>query len=199
MITFTKNRFKKNSFTVKRLEIIFLSMILLAFQHTAANASEVRLGLSNHDTRGVEGGVTVQGQFVLGDLPEFPKKLNFRPFLTFSANSDGNLIQGGGGLQVNYLISKNWFLEFQGGIIGHNGQLLPPSAEFPFGRRLDPDRRLLFGCPALFHLSPSVGRRISKRAHLSLYYVHISHGRILCSTNINEGLDSFGGRVGFQF
>ncbi len=182
-----------------RVSVLALVGLLLTSISTEASASELRLGLSNHDVRGLEGGVTVQGQFVLGEMPEKPGKVKFRPFVTFSANSSGNLLRGGGGVQLNVPVSKKWFLELQTGIVAHDGQLQPVSPEFPEGRRLREDRRLFYGCPALFHLSPAVGRRIGKRAHLSVYYIHASHGGILCSTDINDGIDNVGARIGFEF
>jgi len=184
---------------MKHISPFFFGAVLLICIQPIAGANELRLGLSNHDVRGIEGGLTVQGQFVLGDLPQTRKKVKFRPFVAFSANSAGNLITGGGGIQANIFVSEKWFLEFQGGIIGHNGQLEPPSLEFPQGRRFDRTRRLFYGCPALFHLSPAVGRRIGNRAHLSLYYIHSSHGGILCGSDVNDGIDNIGARVGFSF
>jgi len=73
----------------KHISPFFFGAVLLICIQPTAGANELRLGLSNHDVRGIEGGLTVQGQFVLGDLPQTRKKVKFRPFVAFSANSAG--------------------------------------------------------------------------------------------------------------
>ena len=164
-----------------------------------AIAGEVRLGVAKHDISDREGGFDIQAEYVFGkNVNETSRWWGIRPYLVAVTNTDGHINFGGAGLQPEIAISDNWFAEFQVGVVGHDGRIDLPPPDMPIERQHVLDTERTYGCEALFHLSPAVGKRFGERTSVAFYWEHLSHGQIFCSGK-NEGLDNFGVRVGWQF
>ncbi len=58
------------------------------------------------------------------------------------------------------------------------------------------DRKAL-GSRALFHVPIEIGVTLAERFRLSAYFEHVSNGWI--GTDVNEGMDNIGGRIGYKF
>lgn len=78
------------------------------------------------------------------------------------------------------------------GIAVHDGMLTPTHPLPPDGH----DSKAL-GSRALFHVPIEIGVAVGPRLRLSAYFEHVSNGWI--GTNVNEGLDNIGARVGYRF
>lgn len=159
----------------------------------AANAdgaiSELRIGALAHDT-GVfghrkESGVDVNAELYFQDLRWLGGSWETRPSIGMSINSEGNTSQMYAGLNIGRSILGPLFMEFGAGAAVHNGETETTS----------PDRKEL-GSQLLFHLSGSLGIRISDSVTLSAYLEHISNAGL---ADRNEGLNNAGARIGFRF
>ena len=164
-----------------------------------AIAGEVRLGVAKHDISDTEGGFDVEAQYVFGqNVNATSRWWGIRPYLVGATNTDGYINFGGAGLMPEIAISDSWFAEFQVGVVGHDGRVDLPPPYMPVERQHVLDTERTYGCEALFHLSPAVGKRFNERTSVAFYWEHLSHGQIFCDGK-NEGLDNFGVRVGWQF
>jgi lipid A 3-O-deacylase len=159
-----------------------------------ANAGELRLGIADHDARDIEDGINVQPQFVFDSVGPLAR-YDLRPYLHSSWNSDGKLLVGGGGILKQWTGRNDWFFEAAVGIVVHDGRIDLPPRDRPGERSRVLRNDNVYGCRALFHLSPAIGRRLDERWIVAAYYEHMSHGQILCS-GVNPGLDNFGVRLG---
>lgn len=159
----------------------------------AANAdgaiSELRVGVLAHDT-GVfghrkESGVDINAELYFQDLQWLGGGWEVRPSIGVSINSEGNTSQAYAGMNVGGPIIGPLFVEFGAGAAVHNGET----------ETTLPDRKEL-GSEVLFHLSGSIGVRISDKATLSAYLEHVSNAGL---ADRNEGLNNAGARIGFRF
>lgn len=166
---------------------------------SGANAGELRLGVAKHDISDRESGFDIEAQYVFGTPPSVTgRNWGLRPYIVAASNTDGNINFYGAGLQPEIAFNQNWFAEFQVGVVGHDGRVdLPPPYE-PEARQHVLDTERTYGCEALFHLAPAVGRRLGERSSLAFYWEHLSHGQIFCDGK-NEGLDNFGLKYGYRF
>ena len=164
-----------------------------------AQAGEIRLGAAKHDIRDREGGIDIQFEYVFDRMPVLQgQNWGIRPYLVAVTNTDGHIDFGGAGLGPEVTFANNWFAEFQVGVVGHNGRTDLPPPDQAVERQRILDTEITYGCDALFHLSPAIGRQVTERINVALYWEHLSHGQIFCSGK-NEGLDNYGVRVGFDF
>lgn len=191
----------------------------LCLAAASAQAGEWRLGVAKHDLTDTEGGADIQGQIVFDAPGPLANVLGgLQPYVSLSSNTDGYINFGGVGLMVQKDLSPKWFAEFQFGIVAHDGRTdLPPPNILDDGtpiadedlnnpevlarlqRRIVLDNEKTYGCDALFVSSPAIGRRINQDWAASVYWEHLSHGKILCSGGKNEGLDNLGVRISRRF
>ena len=184
---------------MKHLKLTALLASLFTLTVLPAQAGEVRLGVAKHDISDRESGFDIQFEYVFGRMPEYSgRRWGIRPYLVGVTNTDGYIDFGGAGLQPEIAFRENWFAEFQLGVVGHNGRTELPPANMPVERQRILDTERTYGCDALFHLAPAIGRKVSENMSVAFYWEHLSHGQVLCSGK-NEGLDNFGVRVGYQF
>lgn len=171
---------------------------LIGMSILPASAGEVRIGAAKHDIKGREGGVDIQFEYVFDRMPVMQgRNYGIRPYLVGVTNTDGHINFAGAGLSPEITFSDNWFAEFQLGVVGHDGRTDLPPPNMPVERQYILDNEVTYGCEALFHLSPAIGRKVSDRMSVMFYWEHLSHGQVFCSGK-NEGLDSYGLRFGID-
>lgn len=151
--------------------------------------SEVRFGILAHDTgvfgHGKETGVDINAEVYFQDLKWLGGGWETRPSIGASINSEGDTSQVYADLNVGGPIIGTVFVEFGAGAAVHDGET----------ETTLPDRKEL-GSQVLFHLSGSLGVRVSDTATLSAYLEHISNAGL---ADRNEGLNNAGARLGFRF
>ncbi|HAH10283.1 MAG TPA: acyloxyacyl hydrolase [Alphaproteobacteria bacterium] len=163
-----------------------LAALILA---TSAQAAEIRLGITDHDT-GIFGnrkeqGFNVNGEVLFNDLGWIGPAWPVRPHAGVSINSRGDTSLAYGGLTVQRKLGSGFFLELGAGAAVHTGEL----------KTSDPDRKEL-GSRVLIHASASAGIDISDHASVSVYLAHASNAGL---ADRNEGINMVGVRVGYRF
>lgn len=78
------------------------------------------------------------------------------------------------------------------GFAVHDGALEPNGFVPPGGHC---DKAL--GSRVLFHVPIEIGVTVAERLRLSAYFEHVSNGWL--GTDVNEGMDNIGARVGYKF
>ena len=165
-----------------------------------AKRFEIRGGILAHDTgylrdAGPRNEVYAVQAEVLFPSPDF---LSFaydpRPRLGFNLapDADGTSFVYAG-LNWDVPVYGNWFVTAAVGGSINNADRLTEQDLLPGETRA---KYRLLGCHALFHLALGVGYRISDDVSIQAYGDHISNAN-LCDNN--EGLDQWGGRLGYGF
>jgi hypothetical protein len=151
---------------------------------------EVRLGAYAHDPfKREKGSVDIGAELVFARLPiatapgwEF---LVPRPTVGIMANTAGktSYVYAAGTWTID--ITRWFFIEPVVGAALHNGELDTP----------DPTRDSL-GCQVLWHVGGNAGFRLGDRWSIMGSWRHISNAN-LCRRN--NGIDGFGGQIGYRF
>lgn len=121
-----------------------------------------------------------------------------QPFVVGSLNVAGETSFGGVGLEWRWDFADKWALEPSVGYIIHDGEVSNP---FPNGSpeaAQFADEHVLFGSEDLFRTSLALTRDFEGPWEGQIIFEHLSHGQIL-GHGRNQGLDSIGIRIGYQF
>lgn len=168
-----------------------------------AQVEEMSLGFAKHDVdlgknTGKEGGYDIQGEVVFAS-PEFLHwAFKPRPYLNVSINTDGDTNFGGAGLQWKGDFATQMFGEFSFGLVYNDGiTSLPADPADPMRIELANTRALL-GSEILFMEQIGLGAHMSENWDASVYFQHLSHGKILSDGN-NEGLNNIGMKFTYRF
>ena len=109
----------------------------------------------------------------------------------------GGTIANGDGTSFGYVDARyeiegpfNTFFGLGLGIAIHDGALAP---ELPQGGH----RPKALGSRALFHVPIEIGVTYAEKLRVSAYFEHVSNGWL--GTDINEGMDNIGMRIGYKF
>jgi len=159
--------------------------------------SEVRVGGAFHD-RGIFSDAEEDGADVTAEvLFASPGVLRWlgrpRPHLGLAAATDAEATSYlYFGLTWEVDVVQDWFLHGSLGGAVHDGDPLLEREQTAEQRAT----QKALGCRALLRESVGVGYRVTERVNLMLYVDHISNAN-LCDSN--EGLDNFGGRIGWRF
>ena len=179
---------------LKRLPTLGAAVVAcLAMTCVTASAdgpvSEVRFGVLAHDVAlfasNKESGADINAEIMFAS-PDWLGWLGRpRPHLGGSINTTGDTSAGYFGLTWDTDFADSLFFEFGAGGAVHDGKT----------QTSDPRRKEL-GCRALFHLSTSLGYRVTERVNLSVMLDHMSNAS-LCDRN--ESLNNAGLRLGYRF
>lgn len=157
----------------------------------AGPISELRIGYLAHDVDAVsfnrEAGndVNVEILFDSPDFRFFEAIGSPRPHIGGTFNSVGDTSFGYAGLTWQYRFETDIFVEGMLGGAIHDGENDTPSH----------DRKSL-GSDALFHLGVAIGYYLTDHITASFMLDHISNAYL---ADENEGLDTFGFRLGYKF
>lgn len=154
-----------------------------------SNAFELRLGAYDHDPFKKEAGsVDVNAELVLPRLftvdPSWAVLVP-RPAFGVMVNTAGKTSYAYVDALWTIDVTPWLFIEPFGGFALHDGKLDTPD---PF--------RESFGCTALFNIGASLGIRLTERWSILGGWKHISNAR-LCDRN--NGMDVYGGQIGYRF
>lgn len=182
--------------------------IVLLFTGTAM-AGDIRAGFGFQDVQiGGAGGVKEKekGNAItleyVADSPDFLEwALKARPYIGGTFNVSGDTSYAGAGLLWDTTLFGPLTGEISFGPVIHDGELEIPSPgeattveqalEF---ERLNAEN-IEFGSRVLFRSQFALGLQVREGLLIQGYYEHLSNGKIFTSGS-NEGLDSFGVRVG---
>lgn len=121
-----------------------------------------------------------------------------QPYVMASVNTAGETSYGGIGLEWRWEFARGWALEPGVGYVVHDGETnnpfpdgSPEAAEFA-------DEHVLLGSEDLFRTSLALTRDFEGPWEGQIIFEHLSHGQILGSGR-NQGMDSIGIRIGYQF
>lgn len=173
--------------------VFILAAVLLLPQVAPAEGlvSEIRAGILAHDVpiagfnRESGADLNLELLFSAPQLAFFEAIGSPRPHIGTDLNLDGNTSQVYAGLTWEWDLPGDFFLDLGGGGALHNG----------YAYTAKNDRKSL-GSSLLFHLTGSIGYRLTERTNVSLMYDHISNAGL---ANNNEGLDNLGVRFGYLF
>jgi len=155
---------------------------------------EVRFGAFAHGVGGVESGtVDLNGEFVFPRLPFAQDQWwNFfipRPHVGGMVNLSGRTSYVYGGALWTIPLWQGIFAEgfFDGAV--HDGS------------RFGTPTQAALGCNPLFHAGGSLGYALTQRWSVMFTFDHISNGNNTFGTDCvrNQGLNNYGGRIGFSF
>ncbi len=174
---------------------------LVAPRPAVAQVEEIRLGVTQHNIRLVDGAIEAkeEGPNIEGELVfAAPKSLAWlgdpRPYMMASYNPHGGTSWAGGGLYWSVALAPEWRFEPGFGYVLHNGELDTP---YPAGdprNRAFADKHVLLGSRDLFRTTLALERRLATRYAAQIYYEHLSHGQIL-GRGRNQGMDELGLRI----
>lgn len=154
---------------------------------------EVRFGGFAHGVGGAENRtIDINGEFV---VPVFPRGDGAWSFLIprlhagVNANMAGRTSLFYTGVLWTFPVTDKLFLEGFLDAAVHNGSLFGDATH------------AALGCRALVHAGGSIGYRIDNRWSVMLTYEHASNGEGigLSTCPRNQGLNSYGARIGFSF
>lgn len=165
--------------------VAITSLALAASLAGAAQATEFRLGVLDHDPLAQkEDGVDINAELYFDSWLGSEGSWQLRPSIGGTVNLQGDTSFAYIDLNYGGPIFDNWFLEFAVGGAVHNGELETP----------DPHRKELGG-RVLIHAAMSIGVMLSDTTSLSIYADHMSNAGV---EERNEGLETVGLRVGFH-
>lgn len=202
-----------------------LCLVLASAPIAAAQISEVRIGLAEHDIRvignlePVEESVAVNAEIIF-DEPEFLKwALSPQPYIGGTLNVGGGTSYGGAGLMWRQNLGDKFYGDFAFGLVVHDGTNqseisddlkraisdLDPNSPIPlavtaglnefFFRR---NKTIQYGSRVLFRQQLTLGYRIDPKWAVEGFFEHISHAKVL-SDGPNDGSDAAGFRVNRRF
>ena len=189
------------------IRALFLSAA--AFCATSASATEIQLGVAEHDSSilgltgssGKERSVTL----IAGVASPRTDALDFilapRLCAGCALNLEGETSYGGGGLLWRKGATDHFYIQGQLGLVVHNGTRDIPRpitpADVP-AFEVRNSTEVEFGSRVLFDIQVAGGAKISDEWAAELFWQHLSHGNLL-SSGPNEGLDSWGVRAVHRF
>lgn len=177
--------------------------ILALVGPASAQVEELSFGVAMHDldlgkNTGKEGGYDIQGEVVFSSPAFLHWALKPRPYLNISINTDGDTNFGGAGLNWKQDFGDSLFGYFSAGLVYDDGiTSLPPNPGDPVRIKLAATRALL-GSDILFMEQFGLGAHMTGNWDTSVYFQHLSHGKILSSGN-NEGLNNVGVKFTYRF
>lgn len=156
----------------------------------------VSLGYLAHDVSGLWSGFRIERAATAENID-----LVFAPHLDLLGGSIrpalGGTIANGDGTSFGYADARyeidgpfGTFFGLGLGLAIHDGALAP---EAPRGGH----RPKALGSRALFHVPIEIGVTFAEKLRVSAYFEHVSNGWL--GTDINEGMDNLGMRIGYKF
>ena len=159
-------------------------------QRTPVWLHEVKFGVLHHDTGSLwsgfrrESGVDLNLEAIFSPHTKFLGGI-IRPAFGGSVNTDGDTSKLYSGLRWQYEHASGIFLGIGLGGAIHDGKL-----------HLQHNDRKALGSRVLFHIPIEIGYRLSAKNSLSVYFDHVSNAYL---ADVNEGMDTLGGRFGYRF
>lgn len=156
----------------------------------------VSVGYLAHDVSGLWSGFRIERAATAANID-----LVFAPHFDLFGGSIrpalGGTIANGDGTSFGYADARyeiagpfGTFFGLGLGLAIHDGALAPQTPS-------DGHRLKALGSRALFHVPIEIGVTFAERLRVSAYFEHVSNGWL--GTDINEGMDNLGMRIGYKF
>lgn len=171
-------------------------LLLLAAAPAAAQVSEVRLAVMQHDVTHLrhgdrESGADFEVQLISEPVEALAILGRPRAYVSGSLNTDGDTNFAAVGVVWRRTLNERWSAEYQLGYSIHDGEL---DSDDPAVASAN----LMLGSRDLFRSAFGLDYHFNERWSLGFQWVHLSHGEII-GEGRNQGLDSAGLRVGRKF
>lgn len=192
--------------------ILGLASITFATTNATAQVTEIRVGGTEHDVsifglgarKGKENSGAVNADIIFSPI----EALSFigapKPYVGGTLNLGGKTSYGGAGVLWRTGLFENTFAELAFGGVIHDGtrevpdpRLATTIEELEFVRRRE-RTEIEYGSRVLFRTQIALGYEINEHWAVDTFIEHLSHGNII-SNGSNEGLDTYGLRLGYRF